>query len=230
TNYQLPILADYSVENIVNGISGANKKDYHLMNINLGRDYQPESIIDLRKVKSGDFCPKCSKVLAFSRGIEVGHTFKLGTKYSQAMKATFLDAQGKEQYFIMGCYGIGVSRIVAAAIEQSNDENGIIWPVNIAPYQLVVILVNSKEEKVRQISEKIYSELQKAGYEVLLDDRDERPGVKFKDTDLIGIPVRVVVSEKNLLQGKVEVKKRNESEFTLIPIDSLVSEIKNFLT
>lgn len=229
TAYSLQLIADYSVENITNAISGANKKDYHLVNINIGRDYQPEAIIDLRKVKVSDLCPRCQKTLTFSRGIEVGHTFKLGTKYSKAMRATFLDAQGKEQYFIMGCYGIGVSRIVAAAIEQSNDDNGIIWPANIAPYQVLIVPVNDNEPKIREMSENIYEKLQKAGYEVLLDDRDERPGVKFKDADLIGIPIRIVISEKNLLQGKVEVKKRAEEKVTLIPVDNLVNEIKKFL-
>jgi len=226
----IPILADYSVENIVNAISGANKKDYHLININIGRDYQPEAIIDLRKIKPGDLCPKCQKTLTFSRGIEVGHTFKLGTKYSQAMKATFLDAQGKEQYFIMGCYGIGVSRIVAAAIEQNHDEDGIIWSPSIAPYQILIILVNSNDPKIATLSENIYQKLQEIGYEVLLDDRNERAGIKFKDADLIGIPVRIVISEKNLSLGKVEVKKRSESKIAYIPLDNLVSEIKKFLT
>ncbi len=230
TDYKLQILADYSVENIVNAISGANKKDYHLMNINIGRDYQPEAVIDLRKIKPGDLCPKCGKVLTFSRGIEVGHTFKLGTKYSQSMKATFLDALGKEQYFIMGCYGIGVSRMVAAAIEQNNDENGIIWPISIAPYQVLIIPVNTNEPKIMELSENIGQKLRENGYEVLLDDRNERAGVKFKDADLIGIPVRIVVSEKNLARGEVEVKKRAESEVALIPVDNLVSGIKKFFT
>lgn len=234
-HHPLPIIADYSVENIVNAISGANKKDYHLMNINIGRDYQPEAVIDLRKIKPGDLCPKCGEVLTFSRGIEVGHTFKLGTKYSKSMKATFLDALGKEQYFIMGCYGIGVSRMVAAAIEQNNNENGIIWPVSIAPYQILIIPVparpgNTNEPKIMELSENIEQELRENGYEVLLDDRNERAGVKFKDADLIGIPVRIVVSEKNLARGEVEVKKRAESEIALIPVDNLVSGIKKFFT
>ena len=226
----IPIFADYSVENIVNAISGANKKDYHLMNINIGRDYQPKAIIDLRKIKPADPCPRCQSTLTFSRGIEVGHTFKLGTKYSKSMKATFLNHQGKEQYFVMGCYGIGVSRIVAAAIEQSHDENGIIWPVNLAPYQMIIIPVNYNDEKIRKTAEKIYEQLKNAGCEVLLDDREERAGVKFKDADLAGVPLRITVSEKNLTQNKVELKLRWEEKTSNILIDNLISEIKKFLT
>jgi len=206
------LLADYSVEGIVNGVTGANKKDYHLKNVNINRDYKVDKVLDLRKAKEGDVCPKCGKTLEFSRGIEVGHTFKLGTKYSKALRATFLDKDGKEKYFVMGCYGIGVSRIVAAAIEQSHDQNGIIWPLPIAPFQVLILPVNYEHEKTRTISNRIYKQLESAGYEVLMDDRDERAGVKFKDADLIGIPIRVTVGEKTLAKNIVEVKLRGEKE------------------
>jgi prolyl-tRNA synthetase len=204
------LLADYSVERIVNAISGANRKDYHLKNININRDYSVDEILDLRKVKEGDVCPKCGETLELSRGIEVGHTFKLGTKYSKALGATFVDRDGKEKHFVMGCYGIGVSRIVAAAIEQSHDQNGIIWLLPVAPFQILILPVNYEHERMRAISDTIYEELENAGYEVLMDDRDERAGVKFKDAELIGIPIMIIVGEKTLAENRVEVKLRKE--------------------
>jgi len=228
------ILADYSVEEIAGGaVSGANKKDYHLKNIFISRDFQPDEIADLRKIKQGDKCPKCDKPLKFCRGIEVGHTFKLGTKYSKSMDATFLDKDGNKNNFIMGCYGIGVSRIVAAAIEQSNDKNGIIWPVNLAPYQIIILPLDYNDEQIRNISDKIYELLLKDGYSVLIDDRDERPGVKFKDADLIGIPVRITISKKTLGEkhvefdeNEIELKLRSEKDYKLIKIKDLKKYIK----
>ncbi|MBN1384423.1 MAG: proline--tRNA ligase [Elusimicrobia bacterium] len=227
---KVEILADYSVEGIVNGVSGANKKDYHLKNMNIGRDYKPSQTADLRKVKRGDKCPRCKKhELKFSRGIEVGHTFKLGTKYSKSMDATFLDEKGKKNHFIMGCYGIGVSRIVAAAIEQSNDDNGIVWNESLAPYRVVIVPI-AYEGKVKEVSDKIYARLRqpedRSGGDVLLDDRNERAGVKFKDADLLGIPVRITVSEKTLKENKVEVKYRNQNTTELTDIEKLLSKIK----
>ena len=216
------LLADHSVEGIVNGVTGANKKDYHLKNVNINRDYKPDKVLDLRKAKEGDACPKCEKTLEFSRGIEVGHTFKLGTKYSEALRATFLDKDGKEKYFVMGCYGIGVSRIVAAAIEQSHDQNGIIWPLPIAPFQVLILPINYVQEKMRAISNRIYEQLESAGYEALMDDRDERAGVKFKDADLIGIPIRVTVGEKTLAKNIVEVKLRGEKEIREVGPDQVL--------
>lgn len=224
------LLADYSVEGIVNGVTGANKKDYHLKNVNINRDYSVDEILDLRRAKEGDVCPKCGKTLEFSRGIEVGHTFKLGTKYSKTLRATFLDKDGKEKYFVMGCYGIGVSRIVAAAIEQSHDQNGIIWPLPITPFQVLILPVNYEHEKIRTISNRIYKQLESAGYEVLMDDRDERAGVKFKDADLIGIPIRVTVGEKTLAKNIVEVKLRGEKKVREVEPDQvqkLIPELTN---
>lgn len=223
------LLADYSVAGIVNGVTGANKKDYHLKNVNINRDYSVDEILDLRRAKEGDVCPKCGKTLEFSRGIEVGHTFKLGTKYSKTLRATFLDKDGKEKYFVMGCYGIGVSRIVAAAIEQGHDQNGIIWPLPIAPFQVLILPVNYEHEKIKTISNRIYKQLESAGYEVLMDDRDERAGVKFKDADLIGIPIRVTVGEKTLAKNIVEVKLRGEKEVREVEPDQ-VQELIQELT
>jgi len=224
------ILADYSVQGIVNGVTGANKKDYHLKNVNINRDYAVDEILDLRNAKEGDACPRCMKILEFSRGIEVGHTFKLGTKYSKSMGATFVDKDGGEKYIVMGCYGIGVSRIVAAAIEQSRDEDGIIWPLPIAPFQVLILPVNYEQEKTRAISDKIYKELENGGYEVLMDDRDERAGVKFKDADLIGTPIRVTVGEKALARNVVEVKLRKEKKVREVRPEEVKELIKELCT
>ncbi|MFH2071192.1 MAG: proline--tRNA ligase [Elusimicrobiota bacterium] len=230
----MKIVADYSVKSIVNAISGANKKDYHLKNINFGRDYQPDEVFDLRKVTKGDACPRClaggkTVPLNFSHGIEVGHTFKLGTKYSKAMEATFLDTAGKEQFFIMGCYGIGVSRIVAAAIEQSHDENGIIWNENLAPFDVLILPIDYNDPEIRKTSDRIYSALRDNGFEVLMDDRDERPGVKFKDADLIGVPVRITVSKRNLTEKKIEIKFRNRKDLFLVAESEMLETIKRTL-
>ncbi|MFQ5866670.1 MAG: proline--tRNA ligase [bacterium] len=224
------LLADYSVEGIVNGVTGANRKDYHLKNVNIRRDYNVDEVLDLRKARKGDFCPKCGKTLEFSRGIEVGHTFKLGTKYSKALEATFLDRDGKEKHFVMGCYGIGVSRIVAAAIEQGHDQNGIIWPLPIAPFQVLILPVNYEHEKIKAISSRIHKELENGGYEVLMDDRDERAGVKFKDADLIGIPIRVTVGEKTLTKNIVEVKLRKEKEVRKVQPDGVQKQVQELIT
>jgi len=215
------LFADYSVEGIINGVTGANRKDYHFKNVNIGRDYSVNEILDLRMAKEGDPCPRCGETLEFSRGIEVGHTFKLGTKYSKALGATFLDRDGREKHFVMGCYGIGVSRIVAAAIEQSHDQNGIIWPLPIAPFQVLILPVNYEHKKMKAISSRIYEQLENGGYEVLMDDRDERAGVKFKDADLIGIPLRVTVGEKALDRNVVEVKLRKEEKVREVKPDQV---------
>jgi len=203
------IIADHSVKGIVNAVTGANKKDYHASGVNPGRDFVPEAYADLRFVRRGDKC-KCGKELVFSRGIEVGHTFKLGHKYSKAMKAVYLDEAGKENLMVMGCYGIGVSRIVAATIEQSNDANGIIWPIALAPYQVSIVPINYADEQTRKVSDEIHYKLTQAGVEVIMDDRDERAGIKFNDADLIGIPYRITIGEKNLKDGNVELKARRE--------------------
>jgi prolyl-tRNA synthetase len=215
------VVADLNVAVIENAVAGANKKDKHLLNVNLERDWKlpPESFADLRLVREGDACARCFKnapgtfnKLAFFKGIEVGHVFKLGTKYSESMQAGFLGEKGTKSPFIMGCYGIGVSRIVAAAIEQRNDKDGILWTEALAPFDAVVLPLNMTEPKVVETAEKIYKELTDKGLDVLLDDRDQRAGVKFKDADLLGVPWRVTVGEKKLASGQVEVKARSEAQ------------------
>ena len=204
------MIADHAIRTITDGVAGGNKKDIHLVHVVPDRDFEPEQYADLRKAAAGDPCPKCGKSMAYARGIEVGHTFKLGTKYSDSMKATYLDAKGKAKPFVMGCYGIGVSRVVAAAIEQSHDVNGIIWPEALAPWRLAIIALNMSDEKVKKTAENLYDEALAKGIDVLLDDRDESAGVKLKDADLIGIPRRIVVGERKVVEGKVEYKRRDE--------------------
>lgn len=212
----IPVWADNGVKAVSNAIVGANEKDYHFKNVVPGRDFTINAYHDLVDVKDGDPCPKCDGRLEEARGIEVGHVFKLGTKYSKSMNATFLDAQGKEQYIIMGCYGIGPGRTMAAAVEQNHDENGIVWPMPIAPFEAVILPLQVKDEQVSQAAEDIYNQLVEMGVEVILDDRDERAGIKFKDADLTGVPIRVAIGKKTLADGKVEFKLRNGGEVQLI--------------
>jgi len=225
---QVKIYADYSVVNVVNGIIGANKTDTHIKNVNYNKDYKADVVADLRKVVHGDTCPRCKKEkLQFSRGIEIGHVFKLGTKYSKSMKATYLDANGKENLMVMGCYGIGVTRILAATIEQSYDENGIIWPATIAAYKVSIIPVDFKDPQIKETAEKIYKQLRDLKIDVLLDDRDERVGIKFKDADLIGVPYRITIGKKTLADGCVEFKNRRDdkSGIKIIKIEDVVATI-----
>ncbi len=221
------IIADQSLKGISNFVTGGNAKDLHLRNVNLGRDFTVSSFADIRTIVQGDACPRCSDgTMEVWRGIEVGHVFKLGTKYSKSLKSTYLDADGKEQTMFMGCYGIGVSRTVAACIEQNHDENGIIFPLPIAPFHCIVSALSVKDEPVVKAAEDIYSRLASKGVEVILDDRDERPGFKFKDADLIGIPLRIVVGAKHLVEGKVELKHRRSGEVELITIDEAVTKVQ----
>lgn len=214
----IEVIADLALQGMRNLVVGANEADAHLINVNIGRDFVVSRFADLRLVQEGDPCPRCGGGLRISRGIEVGHIFKLGTKYSEAMGATFLDAEGKERPFVMGCYGIGVGRTVAAAIEQHHDDNGIIFPLAIAPFHCLVLPVNNNDREVMGAAEALYRELVQMGVEALLDDRDERPGVKFKDADLIGIPMRLTVGERNLKKGIVELKSRRSGEVELVPL------------
>ena len=223
------LIADYSVMNLVNIVTGANREDYHLKNANIGRDFEIESYADLRVAEPGDACPRCAGSVKFVRGIEVGHVFKLGTKYSKAMKAVYLDRDGKEKTMMMGCYGIGIGRTVAACIEQNFDQNGIIWPMPLAPYSVIVTPVNINDADVMKASEEIYAQLLACGVEVILDDRDERAGVKFKDADLIGIPLRIVVGPKNLAKGQVELKIRRSGESRLYATPDVVSEVQGII-
>jgi len=198
-----------------NTVTGGNELDYHYTGVNRGRDYQENLVADFAKAGKGDICAKCGGTLNEQRGIEMGHVFYLGTKYSKSMKATFLDETGKSKEMVMGCYGIGVSRVVAASIEQNNDENGIIWPMAIAPYEVNVIPINVKYEEGMKYAEGLYRQLKEAGIDVIMDDRDISPGVKFKDSDLIGFPMRIVIGEKNFKEGKVEIKMRRDKDFKL---------------
>jgi prolyl-tRNA synthetase len=224
------ILADRSVLQIVNGITGANRDDYHFINVRVGRDFEADTYGDFRVIESGDRCPKCGGEITLSRGIEVGHIFKLGTKYSKAMNAVYLGRDGKENVMVMGCYGIGVGRTVAAAIEQNHDDDGIIFPISIAPFEVAVVPLNMKNEDLRDAAESIYGELIRLGVEVVFDDRDERPGIKFKDADLIGVPLRVTVGEKKVVKGLVELKNRRTGETKDVKIkdsvDRLMKEIE----
>lgn len=222
------IVADYGVRDIADGVTGANEADAHLVNVDSSRDFRAE-YADIRNAVEGDGCPRCNGTLHIKRGIEVGHIFKLGTKYSEAMKATFLDEGGKERPMIMGCYGIGVGRTAAASIEQNHDEYGIIWPKPLAPFGCEVVPVNVKDPETLKAAEAIYESLKKAGVEVLLDDRDERAGVKFKDADLIGSPVRVTVGERNLKQGLVEIKERKRAALRLISAGEAAPEVVKIL-
>ena len=218
------LFIDQEVVDQRNVIVGANKTGYHIQNANFGRDFEGQ-VGDFRNVQEGDKCPKCGQPLEIMRGVEVGHIFKLGTKYSESMGATFLDQNGKSQPIIMGCYGIGVERTVAAVIEQHHDENGIIWPLAIAPYHVVVVPVNVKKEEHLENAEKIYKELEAAGVEVLLDDRNERAGFKFKDSDLLGIPMRITVG-KDIVDGKVEFVLRETGEKELIAVEDIEARVR----
>jgi prolyl-tRNA synthetase len=219
------IIADYSIEPMVDFVTGANEQDAHYINVNLGRDVKVDEFVDLQMVKEGDRCPRCGKPLNFSRGIEVGHIFKLGTKYSSALKATHLDENGQEREIVMGCYGIGVGRTAAAAIEQYHDKDGIIWPMPIAPFQVMVVPVNNKIPALMETAEEIYHQLSNNGVEALLDDRDSTPGVKFKDADLIGIPLRLTIGEKNLKKGLIEIRRRKNGETMFIEKDRVAEAV-----
>ena len=205
------IVVDSELVGARNLCAGACKTDHHMINVNYGRDYTGDIITDLKLIKEGCPCPDCGAPVKITRGIEVGQVFKLGTKYSEAMHAYYKDENMQEKVLIMGCYGIGISRTLAAVVEQHHDDNGIIWPMSVAPYHAIITIVNTGEDSQNALGEEIYQKLKAAGVEVLLDDRNERPGVKFKDADLIGIPVRITVGKK-AAEGIVEYKLRQESE------------------
>jgi prolyl-tRNA synthetase len=229
-NKKVIVVVDATVMKMHNVCCGANKEGYHFINVNPGRDFTPTYVADIRLIQEGDPCPHCGGEVSKARGIEVGQVFKLFTKYSSALKATYLDENGKEQPMVMGCYGVGVSRTMAAAIEQNYDDNGIIWPIEIAPYHVLVVPVNTKDEASAAKAEEIYMQLKKVGLETVIDDRKEHPGVKFKDADLIGYPLRVVVGPKTLTEGKLEVKIRKTGEIRYLPLDGdYVQDIKNII-
>ena len=228
---EFAIVVDESVMETYNVCGGANKKDAHYVNINPKRDFNVEDIIvaPIRLITKDDVCPKCGGTLEHAKGIEVGQVFKLGTKYSEALQATFLDQNGRPNPMIMGCYGIGVSRTLAAAIEQYHDENGIIWPRSIAPFEAVIVPINAKDEALMSTSQTIYTALQNAGVDVLLDDRKDRAGVKFKDADLIGYPLRIIVSKNTLENNEVEIQIRKSGEALPCAIDSVADKVTELL-
>jgi prolyl-tRNA synthetase len=210
------IVADYDIAGMVDCVTGANADDAHLVNVNVWRDFTPAQWADIRVVGDGDACPRCDGTLRTERGIEMGHVFKLGTKYSVSMGAKYLDRDGQEKPLIMGCYGIGVSRVLSAVVEAHHDASGIIWPISIAPYDVIILLLDPDDEGARGAAEDIYADLQ-AEMDPLLDDRDERPGVKFKDADLIGIPIQVVIGKRGIQRGALEVRIRGREGETLAP-------------
>ncbi len=223
---KVPVIMDREVSQMSNFIVGANETDYHYINVNT-QDFEAE-IIDVRTIVEGDLCPKCGKPIETTQGIEVGHIFKLGTKYTESLDCTYLDENGKAQPMIMGCYGIGVSRTIAAAIEQFSDENGLIWPVPIAPFHAIVVPVNTKDETQSALAEKVYEELKAQGIETLIDDREERAGVKFKDADLIGIPVRITIGKK-AADGICEYKLRTDEQSVDVNVDEAIKNAVSYI-
>jgi len=223
----IPVYADISVQDLYNFVVGANEKDYHYINVNIPRDFQPIEFVDFSTVREGDSCPVCKKPLKETTGLEVGHIFLLGTKYSQAMNAYFVDKDGKKKPIVMGCYGIGVSRLMAAAVEQNHDKNGIIWTEAIAPFKLHILPLNMKDKEVRELGEEIYKKAVARGIEVLYDERDISAGAKFKDADLIGIPYRIVIGKK-IKDKKIEFQKRatgEKKEIEISQIDTLLNKL-----
>ncbi|MDR4498307.1 MAG: proline--tRNA ligase [Candidatus Scalindua sp.] len=224
------IIADRAVSTMKNCVVGGNKADTHIINANMERDFTVNKIADIRFVGKDDKCPKCKELLTISRGIEIGHVFKLGTKYSKTLGAKFLDKTGKENPIVMGSYGIGINRIIAATIERSHDKDGIIWPIPLAPYEVLVVPVNINDNTFLDTATKIYDQLCKDGVEVLLDDRDHRPGFKFKDADLIGIPIRITVGKGYKEKGELEIKVRSNNKIYFSTPENLVREIKTIIT
>jgi prolyl-tRNA synthetase len=210
---------------MANFVTGANKNDTHLINVNLERDFETKEFGDFRMITEADGCPKCGKVIRIKQAIEIGHTFKLGTKYSEVLHAKFLDKDGTEKTAIMGCYGIGVNRIMASLIETSNDKDGIIWPSSIAPYSVIILALNMEDKKVKELADEAYKILTKAGIDVLFDDRNESAGVKFKDADLIGISTKIIIGSKNAKKDIVEIKDRKTGSVDQVAIKDLKAHL-----
>jgi len=225
TKLPVKVVADRTAAAMSDFVVGANEEDYHFTGVNWGRDLPEPEVYDLRNVVAGDASPDGKGTLAICRGIEVGHVFMLGTRYSEAMNATFLDENGKTQPMVMGCYGIGITRTAAAAVEQYHDEDGIIWPLPLAPAHVHIVPISWSDERLRSTAEDLYAKLQATGVEVLLDDRDERPGIKFKDADLLGVPLRLTIGAKALARNCVEFKRRGEKTATDLPLGDAVNRI-----
>lgn len=221
----IPIFADWDVAVLANFVSGANQKDRHLKNVNLGRDFEPTQVGDLRFVREGDLCPQCQEALRIVTTMEIGHIFKLGTRYSEPLEASFIDESGKKCPCLMGCYGIGVSRVMAAIVEEHQDERGITWPNLVAPYAVHLITVNESDDLTRGEAEKLYRDLTARGVEVLYDNRNERAGVKFNDADLIGIPLQLILGERNLKNGLIDFKTRRDGKSKLVPETEAVKTV-----
>jgi len=222
----IEIIADQSIQGLVNAITGANKKDKHIKNVNIEKDFKVDRFVDIGIAREGDLCRQCGEELKLSPGIEVGQVFKLGKKYSEKLGAVYLDKKGNINPMIMGCYGIGISRTVAAIVECHNDKNGIKWPVSVAPFKVLIIAINYNKPEIKEASDSIYNNLEKEGIEVLFDDREETAGIKFKDGDLVGIPFQVVVGKKYLVSGMIEIKKRADGCSEQVSIESVVPEIR----
>jgi prolyl-tRNA synthetase len=219
------VIVDESVATSPNLVAGANEVGYHIKNVNCGRDFEPDIVADIAAAQDGDGCPRCAAAMRTSRGVEIGNIFQLGSKYTQAMGGNFLDANGKSQPVIMGSYGIGVGRLLACIAEEYHDDNGLVWPISVAPFQVLITLLAKGEGEAQTVAEKLYGELRELGIEVLFDERRENPGVKFKDADLIGIPLRVTVGDRGLKKGVVECKLRREDERGEVPVDAAVEHI-----
>jgi prolyl-tRNA synthetase len=230
---KIPLVIDRAIAAMPTVVVGGNEVDVHLTGVVPGRDFPLERVLDLRNAGPGDPCPRCGSQMVVTQGIEIGHVFKLGTKYSKAMGANVLDEKGQEVPLIMGCYGIGVNRIVAAAVEAGHDDNGIVWPLPIAPYHVLLVPLQIANEAVLAATKEIQAALEGAGFDVLIDDRDQRPGFKFKDADLIGVPLRVVIGERGLKEGKIEVKWRTDAEAHTVPAtgagEAIVAELREAL-
>jgi len=220
------IVADDAVASSPNLVAGANEPGYHLLNVNLGRDYAADIVTDIAAACEGDGCPKCGKPLHASRGVEVGNIFKLGTRYTEAMGATYLDEDGQARPIVMGSYGIGLGRLLACVAEEHHDDKGLIWPVTIAPYQVSLVWLPSNSAETQTAAERIHQSLRESGIQVLFDDRRATPGVKFADADLIGLPLRITVADRSLAQGGVELKRRDRTEKTIVPEDELVAVVR----
>jgi prolyl-tRNA synthetase len=220
------IVVDDLIPASPNLVAGANEAGYHYLNVNYGRDYRADIVADIVKAADGDACPRCGSPLRSSRGVEVGNIFKLGTRYTVDMGANFLDKDGELKPVIMGSYGIGVGRLLGCVAEEHRDERGLIWPVTIAPYQVHLVALTAGGGQAGEVAERLYAELQAAGVEVVYDDREESPGVKFNDADLIGAPLRLTVGERGLKRGGVELKRRDSAEVALVPPDEAVARVQ----
>jgi prolyl-tRNA synthetase len=225
----IKVVADNSLSSGTNFVAGGNKAETHLKNVNYPRDFKADIMADIALARAGDRCPRCGSVLSSVHGIEVGHLFKLGTSFSEKLGAVFIDEQGVSRPIIMGCYGIGVGRLLSAAIELSHDDKGIIWSMPIAPYHIYLCPLYREGSQVSEVAEKLYAELEAEGLEVLFDDRQESPGIKFNDADLLGMPLRLTVSPRTLEKDSVELKKRAEKESELVPLEGAVARLKSLI-